>query len=102
MNKLNKAIKILETYGFEFVDDEKQANIIIKTKPEIKDNKAFYKVIKAVNSCRTQVELVTLTLLDLFDEKEDRKFIAKYGLYKKGNLFYKGKLGENDFLVKSC
>ena len=61
MNKLNKAIKILETYGFEFVDDEKQANIVIKTKPEIKDNKAFYKVIKAVNSCRTQIELVTLT-----------------------------------------
>ena len=54
-----------------------------------------YKVVRATHHCKTQIELVLYTLLDLFDAREDRAFIEKFGF---GN--YDGKLGENDFRVR--
>ena len=102
MNKFHKAISILENYGFNFVDNESEANIIIKTPGEVvklENDKAVqrYKVIRATHHCKTQIELVSYTLLDLFDATEDRAFIEKFGF---GN--YDGKLGENDFHVRLC
>lgn len=102
MNKFHKAISILENYGFNFVDNESEANIIIKTPREtvkVEGGKMVqkYKVIRATHHCKTQIELVSYTLLDLFDAKEDREFIEKFGF---GN--YDGKLGENDFHVRLC
>jgi len=102
MNKFHKAINILENYGFNFVDNESEANIVIKTPGEIVkvnngEMKQRYKIIRASHHCKTQIELVTLTLLDLFEAHEDREFIERFGF---GN--YEGKLGENDFKVRVC
>ena len=100
MNKFHKAISILENYGFNFVDNESEANIVIKTPGEIvkiEGGKIVqrYKVVRANHHCKTQIELVSYTLLDLFEATEDRAFIEKFGF---GN--YDGKLGENDFRVR--
>ena len=97
MNKLSKAIKILNDYGFNFTDSEREANIIIRTPQEIVGNKAIYKIIRASHNCKTQIQFVSLTLLDLFEEKEDRKFLERFNFES-----FEGKLGENDFLVRTC
>lgn len=97
MNKFNRAIKILDDYGFNFTDSDREANIIIKTPQEIVGDKAIYKIIRASHTCKTQIQFVTLTLLDLFEEKEDREFLQKFNFET-----FEGKLGGNEFLVRTC
>lgn len=100
MTKFDIAKTIFKNYGFNFVKTDKEANIIIKSPSTSfvdENGKKFekYKIIRAAHTCRTQIQLVTLTLLRLFNEHEDAEFIEKFG---HGN--YEGVLGENKFWVK--
>lgn len=100
MSNWDKTISILERNGFDFVVDDSQANIIIKTPQEFfqRENgklSARYKVIRASHICEEQIRLTVFSLIDLFKEVEDKQFLKKHHFEK-----FEGKLGENDFRVR--
>ena len=97
MSKFHKAVEIVENLGFEFVNTDKEANIIIKTPDVIIEagKKRQYQIIRASHICEEQIRFAVFSLLELFQETEDKDFLTKHSFNK-----FEGKLGENDFKVK--
>lgn len=100
MSKFRELKKIFINYGFTLVDTDSEANIIIKSPSIIfKDEtgKEFekYQIIRAAHKCKTQIRLITMTLLRLFGEHEDIDFINTFGCDD-----FEGELGENKFWVQ--
>ena len=95
MQEFHKAASVLENLGFEFVDTDLEANIIIKTQEELVGNKLKYKIIRARHICDEQIRFAVFSLLELFKESEDKEFLTKHSFDR-----FEGKLGENSFKVK--
>ena len=95
MQEFHKAISTLENLGFEFVDTDLEANIIIKTKEELVGNKLKYKIVRASHICEEQIRFAVFKLLDVFEETEDKEFLTNHSFDR-----FEGQLGENSFKVK--
>ena len=99
MSKFHKAVEIVEKLGFEFVKTDKEANIIIKTPDVIIESgsRRKYQILRVSHVCEEQIRFAVFSLLELFQETEDKDFLTKHSFER-----FEGKLGENSLKVKIC